>query len=258
MSTTSLPRPDVYLAALGRSGSTMLANLLTTPPDRWMIIEPRFANGSTGRDVLAQAREVGISVTNDAWEQGPTESTFERNARVFDRPLRELSKWGLKEVRSDLLLETQSVLDPVKTVVLVRDLRDAAASLFRKTEFDSDASYDSEWLHAYLANSPAAIMQLLDQLPPKSHRVVRYEDIVSLPDSRRELANWLEWPLDGDPGRNLSTLFQRRREVELHQGVVSRRSLDRRRTTDDPREVELVEWVHATQNEFQSRFGYAD
>ena len=54
MQDLDLPRPDLFVAAMGRSGSTMLANLLTTPPRRWLLVEPRFADASTGRDLVEQ------------------------------------------------------------------------------------------------------------------------------------------------------------------------------------------------------------
>ena len=35
-------RPDFYIAAMGRSGSTMIDNWLTSTPDHLVLVEPSF------------------------------------------------------------------------------------------------------------------------------------------------------------------------------------------------------------------------
>lgn len=39
----------LYIAAMGRSCSTYLANLLATPPKRWVMVELWFVNGLLDR-----------------------------------------------------------------------------------------------------------------------------------------------------------------------------------------------------------------
>ncbi len=252
---TSL-RPDVFIAALGRSGSTLLANLLTTPPGRWVMIEPRVADNTTGLDLIQQAISFGLPVSVDEWSRHEGESHRERFHRVFGDRLRQLDRWGLKEVRPDLLLPSYRLLRPRKSIILVRDIRDAAVSLVEKTERDADPRYDETWIRRYLTSSPAAVLALLDSIGRRDCRVVRYEELVVDARARSDLASWLDWPLDGDPKRHLAEIYNRAREAILHAGVVTDRALRRRTLTTSPRAIEIANWAAVENVEFQRRFGY--
>ncbi|MDJ0768353.1 MAG: hypothetical protein QNJ12_06145 [Ilumatobacter sp.] len=253
----SLPPADLYIAALGRSGSTMLANLLTTPPTRWLIVEPRFANATTGRDVLAQARSVGIAIGDDEWPLRVDETPEQRIGRIFRDRILALEKWGVKEVRHDVLVASLDILRPKHTIVLVRDLRDVAVSLYEKARRDDDPRYDDEWLRTYLTQAPGGILAVVDALGGRDHRIVRYEDLTGDAGVRAELGQWLDWPLDGRPDRNLAALFQRAHEVELHDGAVTRRSVGRHASGElSPGARSIAAWAHRNGAEFQDRFGY--
>lgn len=90
---TVLTQPDVMIAALGRSGSTLLANLLTTPPARWVMIEPRLANGSTGLDLVNQATNFGFTIEPNTWRLQSDETPDERTERVFGPLVAQLERW---------------------------------------------------------------------------------------------------------------------------------------------------------------------
>jgi hypothetical protein len=257
MQDLDLPPPDLFIAALGRSGSTLLANLLTTPPDRWLLVEPRFADASTGRDVLAQAAAFGMSVAPDEWLPRPAETPQGRIVRVFGERLRSLRRWGLKEVRPNLLEPTLKRLRPKRVVVLVRDLRDVALSLYEKTLREAHPDRGDAWLRGYLTEAPTGVLALADAAPDPNRRIVRYEDLVADEGYRRDLGAWLDWPLDGRPDRNLADLFGRGREVALHDGAVTKRSLHRHGGAElSAAARDLVEWAHARFPDFQRRFGY--
>lgn len=256
MNTLGLPTPDLFIGGTGRSGSTMLANLFTQPPDHWLLVEPRFANGSTGADLLAQAASMGIDVDSAAWPLRLEETAFQRNSRCWSEVLSGLTRWGLKEVRPDLLVKTHELMAPRNTIVLVRDLRDVAASLLEKMRHDANAAYDDNWLRQYLTDSPQAVLDLLSCVQGLSYRIVRYEDLVSEPQVRAGLASWLDWPLVGRPDRNLASIYNRDREVKLHGGIITEHSVGRRDHVADDEMQELLSWVHLEQAEYQQRFGY--
>lgn len=258
MQDLDLPTPDLFVAALGRSGSTLLANLLTTPPHRWLVVEPRFADASTGRDVIAQARSFGLDVDPNEWLPRPGETPAQRIGRVFGERLRRLQRWGLKEVRPNLLEPTLTRLRPKRVVVLVRDLRDVALSLYEKSLRDNHPERGEAWLRDYLIAAPTGVLAVANAATGPNQRVVRYEDLVGDPAYRAELASWLDWPLDGQPDRNLAELYGRGQEVERHAGAVTDRSLHRHRDATLPAAArDLVAWAHERVPEFQQRFGYA-
>lgn len=234
----------------------MLANLLSTPPNRWVMVEPRLANGTTGNDLLAQAASMGLPISDEEWSLRSGESPTDRVRRVLVPRLAGLDRWGLKEVRPDLLGLTVERLDPRSTIVLVRDLRDVALSLIEKTRHDAEDGYDEDWLRQYLSASPTAVLELLETLSSKRHRVVRYEDLVRDDGVRAELASWLDWPLDGQPGRNLAEVFNRSREVDLHGSDLTDRSVGRRVDPNDKRANAVIDWVEREHGAFQQRFGY--
>jgi len=251
-----LPRPDVYIAALGRSGSTMLANLLTIPPHRWVMTEPRFANGSTGTNAVHQAQAFGFQMRAGEWQQLSGESPTERIQRFFTPRLAGLERWGLKEVRHDLIEPTYEFLSPHRVVVLVRNIRDAATSLVEKAERDGPDRYGDDWLRTYLTKTPAALLNLVGRLADAEYRAIRYEDLVSDPLTRASLSDWLDWPLDGDPSRNLDTIFPRENEVALHGPEVTTKSVEKRKAATGGRAAEIAAWAVDVNGEFQRRFGY--
>ena len=258
MSSFSLPRPDLFIAAMGRSGSTMLANLFTTPPERWVLVEPRLADASTGRDVLDQARSFGWDLTDGHWCLAPGEDALQRIHRVFAARLRGLKKWGVKEVRSELFGPTINILRPRQTLVLVRDLRDVAISLHAKIIRDDNPNYDEDWLRGYLTKTPKAIVDLARDVEQLDHMTVRYEDLVRDLGVRVKIAQWAEWPLDGAPDRNLATVFGRGREVALHAGAVTEKALARHQRPDISDGARAIAaWAHDVGRQYQQRFGYA-
>ena len=220
------------------------------------MIEPRFANATTGNDLIEQAIGFGLDIDTSEWMLRDGENPTDRTVRVFADRLTRLDRWGLKEVRPDLLTPSLHLLRPRQTIVLVRDIRSVAVSLVEKTEADADPRYDRGWLHSYLRDSPRAILDLMNRLGDAANRVVRYEDLVADVSERTLLAEWLDWPLDGVPDRHLADLYKRRREVQLHAGAVTTQALERYATSTSERALTTADWAANENREFQKRFGY--
>jgi len=71
--------PDFYIAAIGRSGSTMLSNWLCRPPQQLVFVEPFFLRPSNPRLLRIQLRDFGMAVSDAEWaprdESGPERFT---------------------------------------------------------------------------------------------------------------------------------------------------------------------------------------
>lgn len=192
-------RPRVYIAAMGRSGSTMLANLLHNPPGCVALVEPNLLSDAPTAECLRQAAESGQQ-DGEPW------------SAVLDRA----RAWGLKEVRADLHEPTIRLLRPQHILVLLRDPLAAAVSLYEKGIADGDL-HRLAWLEAR-AREPLRVLPAV-AVDPRAV-VVAYERFVTDDSSRDALARYIDWPLTGDPNRGLAR-WNRAREIGLHGGAVT-------------------------------------
>lgn len=254
-----LPRAHVYIAAMGRSGSTMLANLLTRPPGRWLLIEPLLPKGGKGKALHEQARRFGFDIPDEEWSHLPNETDASRIRRLFSERLSNLSRWGVKEVRGELHEATIQMIRPAKIIVLVRDIADVALSLHEKRERNPDPARDREWMRRYVIGAAGNIVLLHKNIASStgSVKTVRYEDFVTNPDTRRQLEEWLDWPLAGEPTANLA-MFEREYEIERHGNRITDTSVERRNRELSIEEARFAQEMSEKASEYQKYFGYVN
>ena len=249
---------QVYIAAMGRSGSTMVANMLTRPPSRCVLIEPWLPKGAQGPKLLEQLRRFGIP-TSDRCSLVPKSSSEADSQTSIERLLAELlrgvSHWGIKEVRPEMHFPTLPIVTPEKIIVQVRNIKDVALSLLEKHARRSDERYNLEWTHKYICTAASTLVKLRRSVENARLRVIRYEDFVISAAARQELEQWLQWPLDGDPGRNLD-LFDRDYESERHGKSIGRSSVDRWKSESDPSKLTFANEMADCNREYQSEFCY--
>lgn len=257
-----LPRMDLLIAGMGRAGTTALANLLTTPPDRWVIIEPGLTRDGVGEHVLEQARRFGppVAVSDAQWRAGGDRETgLERFARTIGPGLSSLRGWGVKEVNPTGLDELIRVFEPRKVLLAVRDIRDCAISVLEKSRLhaaEGRSVQSDEWLARRLGDAGAALVRLRSRLDSARVRTVQYERFTTDPVYRAGIEDWLGWPLTGDPGRCMD-LFGREYEVARHAGAVTASSVDRRERERSPEALRFAAGVERAAAAYQQAFGYA-
>ncbi|MBX3405191.1 MAG: sulfotransferase [Phycisphaeraceae bacterium] len=257
-----LPRMDLLIAGMGRAGTTALANLLTTPPDRWVLIEPGLTRDGVGDHVFEQARRFGppVAVSEAQWRAGGDRETgLERFARTIGPGLSALRGWGVKEVNPTGLDEIIRVFEPRKVLLAVRDIRDCAISVLEKSRLhaaERRSVQSDEWLARRLTDAGAALVRLRSRLDPARVRTVQYERFTTDPLYRAALEDWLNWPLTGDPGRCMD-LFGREYEVARHAGTVTASSVDRREREQSPEALRFAAGVERAAAAYQQAFGYA-
>jgi hypothetical protein len=248
-----LPRATLYIAALPRSGSTMLANLLSTPPDRWILVEPGLHSSPLSPTLPHQINRF-LAASAGGGPAAPV--AVETPRRLLLKSLADflptLSAWGLKEVGTEHRAVIASTR-PHKTIILVRDIRDALLSLLEKHN-QPGRYWEPEAQMTYLAECCTTLIGLARDRDPNT-RICRYEDLVSSPAERQALAAWLSWPLDGDVTRNLD-LYRRDYEVARHRGTISTGSVGRYDREPNDTRAAVAHRFGAMLDDFSRTFGY--
>lgn len=250
-----LPRMDVFVAGMSRGGTTLLANLMTTPPGQWLITEPGITRGDMGEHVRQQALRFGIEIDEREWRAGGAgESARQRFERVL-APRLAGCRWGVKEVNIAGWDELIRRYRPRRIVVAVRDIRDCALSILEKHERQTIGRRDFLWMYERLLDTSRALVKLTRETPAEQLRVVRYEDFVRDPQQRNALSAWLGWSLDGDPSRCLD-LFGRESEISRHAGEITPGSVSRAAHEQRPDWLAFADQLVHDAGEYQAFFGY--
>jgi hypothetical protein len=248
---------DLYVAAMGRSGSTVLCDLYSRYPTHWLMNEPWIVRGNYGPGQLEKVRRFGFEVADDDWfRKREGESVVDRFYRVYASILKQLEFLGAKEVRSEFHGEYYRLMRPEKVVVLVRDIRDVIISLVEKTEIEKRDGYDTDFVRRYLRDNCLGLVQFYQsvQQTDTQVRVLRYEELTQSEACQKELDQFVghgrieRIPEDG----GVST---RPWEIERHGLTISAKTVGRFRSEQKIGWAELYHGIAecAQYNEF---FGY--
>jgi hypothetical protein len=228
-----IDRPDFYLAAMGRSGSTMICNWLTSPPDQLVFSEPLFTEVANTRLLRIQLANFGMPVTDGEWTA--EDATASARFRRMVAPRLAGKRWGVKEVLCSEHGRYIEQLVPRRVLISVRNIVDVALSFFEKHRAQGNLHrFSDEWVVDYCRREAAGLVALHRRLAggPLPHEVVRYEDFVGSDARRRDLAGFLGWRGGGATGRHLEE-FDRGFEITRHgQSVCPRSRLPGERDLD--------------------------
>lgn len=224
-----------HLAVFGvpRTGTTLLANLLTVPEERrWCAVEPGSFGGAKQARIFNRAKRLGWTLPGNSTE----------DVREF---LSTLDRFGVKEVHEGQTGGALKAFRFQRIVACVRDARDIAVSLM-----------DPRFVHQRRPVTAQGMARLTGRYLAhflkwrKEHDVivVRYEDLVRSESYRDVLGETLDWPLEGDPNRNLGLY---RRGDEKRAGVFSRRT-----PADREQHRSFLDEVHSVCADYQEHFGY--
>lgn len=207
---------DVLVCGVPRSGTTMMAGLMTKRPFWVVWNEPAWVQEKQ-MVVLSvkQTREVGWG-----WQQNWKKEEVERRAE-------KMKGWGVKQVFKRKIEMWMDLFPPQKVVVMARDMRMVAASMHEKAMKIGRGTLEHRMY--WVQQSAKAVLGLLED---ERTIVVRYEKFVGSQEERWRVAEELGWPLAGDPNL-MAGASQRRYEVEKHKHQVTAVSAERVLTADE-------------------------
>jgi len=248
--------PDVYIAAIGRSGSTMLCNILTREPDQIMFIEPKFHTPPYRNILKPQLAQYGMEFDKSemlAVQDLPPDQVLETLLGAHLRPV----KWGFKEVQCSEHRRVVDLFAPAHILVNVRHIFNIALSFFEKHRRQGNQDrFPASWVRDYCLRETQGLVAFCQDLARQGidYRVVRYEDFMTDPQERKALGDYLGWDYGGSPERFLNDLnrgFEARRHAA---GSFQETSLaDRGLSEPEIRHARTIEEQCAQYQEF---FGY--
>lgn len=251
-----LPRPDFYIAAIGRSGSTMLSNWLSAPSRRIVFMEPFFLRPMNSRLLRIQLANLGMAVSDEDWAT-PDPSPIDRFRRLMG-PRLAGRRWAAKEVLCEEHVAMTSTFVPPRVLVSVRDIVDIALSFFEKHRLQDNLDrFGDDWVEEYCRRETVELLAYLALLDRAGipYRVTRYEDFTASREERSAVSEFVGWPGGGDIAANLHD-FGRGFEVERHGTIVAFPSRPRTMRSLDPEIAALAAAIGESCANYQHRFGY--
>jgi len=249
-------RPDFYVAAIGRSGSTMLCNWLCRPPDHLVFIEPFFLRPTNPRLLRIQLAEFGMEASDAEW-QPRDESGPERFRRIMG-PRLAGKRWALKEVLVEEHVRALAAFEPKRVIVTVRNIEDVALSFFEKHRLQANVDrFDDSWVVEYCRRESAGVLGFVQQLRAGGimHAVVRYEDFTRSEAARKGVLDFVGWEGGGLVDSHLER-FDRQFEIDRHGREISPRLRTRTERSLSSAQFSLASKISEQAFEYQKEFAY--
>jgi len=253
---TALDSPDFYIAAMGRSGSTMLCNWLTRPPGQLVFVEPFFRRTSNPRLLRIQLASFGLAVDEAEWS-GEDATGAQRFRRLMG-PRLQGKRWAFKEVLCEEHFAVLDAFSPPRVVITVRDIADVALSFFEKHRLQNNLDrFDDEWVRDYCLRESAGLLEFRGILRARGipFLTVRYEDFTRSEPVRRQVAEFVGWKPGGAIASHLAE-FDRGFEIDRHGTEISATLRLRAERQLGREHLEASDALADQCAEYQREFGY--
>jgi len=253
----ALERMDLYMASMGRSGSTLIANWLTIPGKQVVLLEPEFPKGLRHRSLIRQCEGLGFPVSEAEWSEQDS-CAAERIERILGPRLGRL-RWGVKEVQCAYHKSILKDYAPACVLVTVRNIRNVFISFVDKHRRQgNDAQYSVTWSQEYCQREAIGLTQFVAELAKNSvpHMVVRYEDFISDAAVRTGIEAFTGWTGGGSLDRNFE-FFNRVYERDMHRGALSTQERDETQRLVIDAELAKADELAKQCSGYQAAFGYA-
>jgi hypothetical protein len=224
---------DVYIAAMGRSGSTALANWLTIPPTHFVLHEPGLLRSQPTRLLGMQLSGWGVTLDD-----------------VMS------AHWAAKEVEPHDHDPMIAAYSPARILICVRDIREAVKSYLEKHRVQGLLDrFDDRWTRDYVIECASSLVRLANRLDAegKPWRIARYEEFARDPDRLADLAGWIGWPGGGDTSAGFKE-FDRGYEADRHVRELGSSTVAVENRGLDDAAMAVVAEVTAATGDYQRRF----
>ncbi len=237
-------RAGIYIAAIARSGSTAISNMLTLPPMQQILVEPSaYAFGMNKFNLLedSKARDRYLDTCNS----------------MLGFQLSKPEKWGVKEVHPACHFGAIELLEPKIVLLLVRDIRAVFLSLLEKHRIqNAENIFSKAWTIDYCEKASTALSNFRRSEVGRDAITLRYEDFLATNNSHFDLGAKLGWSASGDPFRGFAEYD---RLYEIERNANKKRSpflaaCSRGFSIETDEEAEILGLSCA---EYQRMFGYA-
>ena len=250
------------IAAVRRTGSTLLAELLTELPRAFVFREPKLFRGRVAlkpddlERLWTQAAVSLHAAPADQRREDPVQAALRFRAQVIDPVARVVEQVGIKEIRYGK--RWQDVLDvlaggrPLRVVALGRDPRDMYLSLAYRARERRLPLIGDFGPAAVAADIEREFRVQRELIQATGALAVRYEDLCSDPRVVPEIRRFVDSPLQGTGA--IGTL--KPAEHALHGGVVTDRRVERWRSEPDAGLLAQAEETGRLLNSYRRFWGY--
>jgi len=245
-------RPDLYIAAIGRSGSTMLCNMLTRAPEQIVFIEPKFHTPPYRAMLAPQLLQYGMEAKAPPQGLAPVPA-LDHALGAQLRPI----KWGFKEVQCSEHQRVFEVFRPVHILINVRHIYNIALSFMEKHRRQGNEDrFSPTWVLDYCLRESQGLIHFCEHLIERGQAftIVRYEDFTQNPQARTALEKSLGWKI-GNSSNQFMEDFNRGFEANRHQGRGFREpTVAERELPQDL--IKLARNIEVRCAKYQAYFGY--
>jgi len=235
-----MPKPFIYIAALRRTGSTLLCEVLSAMPHGFVFNEPNLADGSfVVREREYQFfREQGVDLRAFRDRRSGLRRPFLFRAfqrELLPRLLQVVEQVGVKEIFHRNWRRYLKAFPDMKVVLTARDPRDVYISLYNRYR-RGVALWEGPFGPREVAESLLAEFEhqraMEATLPVEK---VRYEDLCSDQSSLARVRRFTESDVSelGEIGSVLSRDPRRQQEHAVHGGRITGRQIARWRREED-------------------------
>lgn len=257
--------PFIYIAAIRRSGSTILSEMLTDPPRSFIFREPRLGRGvfdvKPGDAELMADLGIDLHTFARHWvcpvRKGRAMRGFRR--KLYPSLLEHFAQIGVKEISHRRWRRYDRAFPGMRIVALARDPRDVYLSLLDRAAKGTETAREV----ADPAVAAEAINEQLqhqrDMIDQRGAMKVTYEQLCTDPGAFARIRDFCQSPLDepGTPGRFNVSNVARADEAALHAGRLTPSRVERWKREPDPKRQAAADEVFRLTREFADFWGYS-